>query len=95
VTERDDHLLETASPLQTEWELEEKVRLARREYESAVEEARRLVEQTQELGLSHPDGIYAIRNATRLQKTASQQYSEAVKELCEFVLGKDTPSKCA
>jgi len=95
VTERNDQLSETVSPLLTESELEEKVRLARQEYESAVGKARRLVEQSQDLGLDHPDGISALRNATHLQRAASQQYSEAVKALYEFVLGKDESSKCA
>jgi len=78
----------------TELELRERVARARRQYEIALAESRRVLEEAQDLGLSNPDGISAVRNANRIQRDATERYAAALKALAEFVLD-HTRSKCS
>jgi hypothetical protein len=64
--------------------LHERVERARIEYEMAIAEAQKLLEAAQQ----STDGVSAIRRARHLQQTATQEYSEALRALTEFVLGR-------
>ncbi|HUK15693.1 MAG TPA: hypothetical protein VLW65_04735 [Bryobacteraceae bacterium] len=75
-------------------ELRERVAQARRQYESVLAESRKVLGQAQDVGLSSPDGISAVRNANRMQQDATERYAAALKALSEFVLDR-TRSKCS
>ena len=69
-----------------ESQLVERVSLARADYERADAEACRLCAIKTDLGLSHPDGRGALRQATRIQRQATMRYREALNRLNFFVL---------
>lgn len=82
--------------LRVEAKLRHEVELARVEYESAMKRSRSLMEQAEDVQMEpaadvllvHPDGTTALRQAIALQQRATSRYSNALKTLSEFVLGK-------
>jgi len=64
--------------------LHERVERTRREYEAVLSEARMLLQEAQ----ASANSVVAIRRARTMQQTATRRYSEALKALSEFVLGR-------
>jgi hypothetical protein len=75
-----------------EAELQAQVQLARKSYEVAKEEARRLLGISHDIGMGHPDGTSAIARACEVQRVATRGYTLALKNLSEFVLERKFPA---
>jgi hypothetical protein len=72
--------------------LRHEVELARGEYESAIAEVRKLMEQARDLSVQPPDGAGELRRAIDIQRHATRRYSNSLKALSAFVL--DNIPKC-
>jgi hypothetical protein len=78
---------------QIEDQLRKNVEEARGQYESARAKSHLLLEASRDLGLAHPDGNQAIRNATRVEAIANRNYADALYALSKFVLKGQIPRK--
>ncbi|HJT86465.1 MAG TPA: hypothetical protein VJ732_01390 [Bryobacteraceae bacterium] len=78
-----------------EAELLEQAARAKRAYESANAKAKMLQQTSQDLGLTHPDGISALTQAIHIQQMATRRYAAAIKELSDFVLESKLPQSQA
>jgi hypothetical protein len=82
-------LPESPSPeelAQTEATLRQQMAEAKAAYETAKTQTARIDEIVLDLGLNHPDGTAALRNATRIQGRALEAYNEALRRFNAFVL---------
>ncbi len=64
------------------------VKTARAEYEGAKKQHDELMQIAGDLGVGHPEGATAIRNALHCQQLATERYARALRALTELVLGK-------
>jgi hypothetical protein len=69
-----------------ELELQQRVALARKQYERAIAEVRKLGVESGDRSV-RAAGASKLAAALRFQNIATRQYSEALKALSEFVLG--------
>jgi hypothetical protein len=68
--------------------LEQRVEEARRDYELVLAQTRKLLDQARTDGLDGAASKMAIQNAARMQAAATTRYSQALKELSDFMLGR-------
>ncbi len=69
-----------------ERKLLEKLKAAEHDYRSAAADFKSLSEQSKDLGLAHPDGRQAIRNAVASERAAMQKYQAALRAFTDFVV---------
>jgi hypothetical protein len=69
-----------------ELRLLEKLRAAESEYRLAIAEYKNLSGQSKDLGLQHPDGRQAFRNAIIVQREALKKYQAALRAFTALVV---------
>jgi hypothetical protein len=74
-----------------EAELKQKLTSAKEVYEAARFDDERLQRIKRDLGLAHPDGAAAIRDAVRVELLAFKRYIEALRAFSDFILLRKLP----
>jgi phage gp36-like protein len=67
------------------------VEQARTAYDEAKTAFAKLMEGSTELGLNHPDGRTAQRQANAIRDAATERYAKALRALTDFLLSKRLP----
>ena len=81
--------------VQIESTLHQQLTEAKATYDTAKVQVARLNETVLDLGLNHPDGMAAMRNATSIQRRALAVYMEAMRRFNDFVLRYKVPRDLA